>query len=228
MWFNSLHTVEQVLFVISILASVLLIVQFVLLIIGMSDSADAFDGGGDAHFDGDACTGSSGAGGGDAHFDGAGGESFDGHGEGAADIHSNNTSVVEIGGLKVLTIRGIISFFAVGGWAAFGFYGIIGLWSLLVGVATGAAAAFLLALLMKEMMKLEKRGNIVFNKAIGVTGTVYLNIPAKRSGKGKISVIIQERLVECDAMTDGEKIETGAVIKVNGLVDGNTFLVEQI
>ncbi|MDR2047099.1 MAG: hypothetical protein LBP79_04265 [Clostridiales bacterium] len=211
-WFNGLQAAEQILFVIAVIASAFLVVQFALLLIGMSNGSDAFDGGSDAHFDGDAC-----ADGTDAGYDGIG------------DIQSNSTSVVEASGLKVLTIRGAVAFLAVGGWTAFGLFGAVSYWSLLIGAAAGALTALLLAVLMRAILRLEGRGNISFNRAVGATGVVYLSIPQKRTGAGKITVMIQERLVECSAMTDAEeKIEDGAIIKIVALADTNTFLVERI
>ena len=194
-WFNGLSALEQVLFILASLASILLIIQF--------------DGAGDGHLDGS-----------DGHYDGDGCSA-------PSDIQSNQTSAIEIGGLKIVTVRGIVSFFAVGGWTAFLLYGVVGLWSLLIGAGAGAAVAVLLAFLMKSLMKLEGRGNISFPKAVGTVGTVYLTIPAARGGVGKITVMISERLVECEAMTDGGKIETGAVITVKGMVDPCIFLVER-
>ncbi|MDR1939218.1 MAG: hypothetical protein LBQ40_00275 [Clostridiales bacterium] len=201
-WFNNLQTAEQLFFVVAVVASILLVVQVVLLFIGMGNSGDAFDGGADGDVGGD--------------------------GDVASDIQSNSTSFVEIGGLKIVTVRGVIAFFAVGGWLAFGLFASVGYWSLLIGAAGGGAFAVLLAFLMRALIGLEGKGNLEFKKAVGATGTVYLNIPEKRSGAGKIMVMIQERLVECEAMTDGEKLCDGTVIKIIGMVDGNTFLVERV
>ncbi|MDR1906352.1 MAG: hypothetical protein LBQ27_05550 [Clostridiales bacterium] len=195
MWFESLHTTEQVLFAIATAASALLVIQLILLILGLGNDSDAFDGG----------------------------DASD------ADIPSNSTSPIELGGLKIFTIRGIIAFFAAGGWVAFGTFDGLSYWSFALGAAAGAAVTVALAFLMNAVMKLEKSGNILYDKAIGATGTVYLNIPPKRSGTGKITVMIQQHLAECEAVTDDtEKIETGAVIKVTAMIDANTFLVERI
>lgn len=203
---------------IAVLGSILLLIQFVMLLVGMSNDTDAFDGGGDAHFDGDGCDDASGVDGG-----------VYGDHDGIGDIQSNNTSIVEAGGLKIVTIRGVIAFLAVGGWTAFGLFANIGYWSILVGAAAGAAVAVLLAVLMRGLMKLEGQGNLNFNKALGATGTVYLNIPPERNGTGKITVMLQERLIDCDAMTDDKnKIENGAIIKIVDVLEQNIFIVERV
>jgi membrane protein implicated in regulation of membrane protease activity len=184
----------------------------------MSNDGGAFDGGGDAHFDGDGCGDASGADGG----------VYDGH-DGIGDIQSNNTSIVEAGGLKIVTIRGIVAFLAVGGWTGFGLFANIGYWSILAGFVAGAAVAVLLAFLMQALMKLEDRGNLNYNRAIGATGTVYLNIPPERIGTGKITVMLQGRLIDGDAMTDDKgRIENGAVIKIVDVLDQNIFIVERV
>ncbi|MDR2090866.1 MAG: hypothetical protein LBP62_04350 [Clostridiales bacterium] len=214
-WFNNLHTAEQIFLSVAVLGSILLLIQFVMLLIGSANGGDSFDGGGGAHFEGDAC--------------GVDGADIGGDHDGIGDIPSNNTPIVEAGGLKIITIRGVIAFLAVGGWTAFGLFSDIGYWSVLAGSAAGAAVAVLLAVLMRALMKLETAGNLDFHKALGATGTVYLNIPPERKGTGKVTVMLQERLVDCDAMTDDEnKIEDGALIKIVGVLERNIFIVEKI
>ncbi|MDR3293613.1 MAG: hypothetical protein LBT20_05875 [Clostridiales bacterium] len=216
-WFNELAGAEQVFFIIAVIASIFLVLQLVLLLFGIGNN-DSFDGGGEFHFDGDACTDATGADG-----------DFSGHdGDGVDDIQSNENSITTIGGLKIVTVRGIIAFFAVGGWTAFALFDDIGYFSLLAGAAAGIATAVVIALILREMMKLERSGTLSYKKSVGSTATVYLGIPPKREGEGKINLIIQGRYMDCSAVTDErEKIEVGATVKIIGLKDENTFIVER-
>ena len=86
----------------------------------------------------------------------------------------------------------------------------------------------LLAKLMQMAMKLQYSGANIRN-AVGKQGTVYLIIPPKGKGKGKVSVVVQERLREFDAVTESkEDIPTGSQIIVKDVVHPNTLVVEKI
>ncbi len=131
-------------------------------------------------------------------------------------------------GVRVLTVRGLVAFFAIGGW--------LGLAAIEWGVpAPGASALALLggflamvaiAFLFKWAMRLQDSGNISLRNAQGHSAQVYLTIPARRAGAGKVTLTLQERFVECDAVTDsGESIATGSLVTVQGVAEGNTLLV---
>ena len=62
---------------------------------------------------------------------------------------------------------------------------------------------------------------------MGKTGKVYLPIPPREGGQGKVTVMLQERLVELDAVTKAaQQIKTGALIRICGVIDEQTVLVE--
>ena len=70
-------------------------------------------------------------------------------------------------------------------------------------------------------------GAVVFG--LGGTGLVYLTIPPNRSGPGKVSVTVQEQLREFEACADSERpIPTGRPVRIIGLLEGNTLLVEEV
>ena len=71
-------------------------------------------------------------------------------------------------------------------------------------------------------------GTMKIQKAIGVTGEVYLTIPSKRSGIGKVQVKVMGSLRTLEAMTDDEQpIRTGKVIKVSQIISNNILLVTE-
>jgi hypothetical protein len=51
---------------------------------------------------------------------------------------------------------------------------------------------------------------------------VYLTIPAERSGIGKVHVTVQERLIECPAITTHAAIPTGTPVLVIDVDDERT------
>ena len=61
---------------------------------------------------------------------------------------------------------------------------------------------------------------------MGKTGKVYLPVPPMEGGQGKVSVMVQERLIELDAVTkEAQLLKTGSLVRVCGVVDGQTVLV---
>jgi hypothetical protein len=102
----------------------------------------------------------------------------------------------------------------------------IALWATLpVAVVCGFAMMFVLALLMRAVMKLRGSGNADNRNAIGVSGKVYLTVPPSRTASGKVHLMLQGTLVERDAVTDStEAIPTGSEVLVIGL-SGQTDLV---
>ena len=91
-------------------------------------------------------------------------------------------------GLRILTVRSIIAFLAVGSWLTFALFYSIEFFALIPGIAAGIAAAFAIALFMKAMDKLQGSGNLKVENTLGKTAEVYLTIPPARSGNGKINV----------------------------------------
>lgn len=140
----------------------------------------------------------------------------------------NDEPLTGIAGLKVLTLRGALVFFAIGSWTSYLLVSSLGvLWGLFIGVIVGVIAAYIQALAFRATLRLESSGNIDYNNAIGKIGSVYLRIPKKRLGKGKVSIIIQDRLTEVDAVTDQEDdLLPKASVEVVGLLDATTLIVK--
>jgi len=87
----------------------------------------------------------------------------------------------------------------------------------------------LVGVLMWQFSKLSQDGNIDINDALFQTGEVYLRIPAKDKGQGKVHINISGSLKEVDAITEEtEAIPTGAFIKVVEVLDNRLLVVTQI
>lgn len=141
----------------------------------------------------------------------------------------NDGGFLDLFGLKMFSIRGIISFLSIGGWVGF----IISdstdiIWlSCILAFVAGFVAMFLFALGLKKAMDLQSDGTLQIDNSVGKVGSVYLTIPAKKSGTGKINVMVQERLVELDAVTDDEEnIQTGSEVIIVEVIN-NTVLVKR-
>ena len=120
--------------------------------------------------------------------------------------------------------------------AAFAFFGIAGKtalangWSqpraFVVAVLAGFAAMYLVYWLRKQVFKLQHAGNENIRNAIGLPATVYVPIPAKRGGMGKVTFQLQNRTVEYQAVTeDDQRLKTGQKVVVVGIVNSDTVRV---
>lgn len=133
-------------------------------------------------------------------------------------------------GAGYLSIRALAGFFTFFGLA--GMQGMNSGWhpALTIGVATAAGLAmlFMIAWLMSLYRKLDEKGNVDPSRAVGKTAKVYLRIPPKREGKGKVTVLIQGRELQFEAVTAGEELSTGSECRLLKMTTQNTFEVEPL
>jgi hypothetical protein len=128
----------------------------------------------------------------------------------------------------VLSIRALVAalvFFGIGG-----MIGTSGehdpVFTFLAAVAMGVVAMFTVAWMMRGLSRLRAEGTLRIERTVGFGGDVYLTIPARRAGAGKVTLTVQGRTVEMAAVTDDEAaLPTGSKIVVVGVVDGNTVEV---
>ena len=204
-WWEALGSAGQVFACIAIPATVMLLIQMVLTLIGL---------GGD---EGDADV--------EAEADGI----DDGIEIDDADEAFERGDVFDAG-LRLFTLRGLIAFFSVMGWVGTiccgsGLHLAI---SILISVASGFLAMTVIALLMKWLFSLQYDGTENVREALGVSGTVYLRIPPARTGKGKITAIIQGKLCEKYAVTDEETmINADEEVTVVGISGEETLIVRR-
>ena len=132
---------------------------------------------------------------------------------------------------KVFTIRGIVAFFALGGWAGLAALaaGIPILWSIQIALIAGVAALILASVAIRLALKMQDSGNLDLNNALSLPAQVYITIPASRSNTGKVTMLLQERFVELDAVTDSETaLSPNTNVEVVGVVDKSCLLVRKI
>lgn len=130
--------------------------------------------------------------------------------------------------MKVLSFKTIVAFLT--------FFGLTGLacleagldstWTFVAAAGAGLAALYIVAWLMALLWKLRSEGNEDLRNAIGAEGKVYLRIPGNREGIGKVTLTVQGRRITRKAITSGNEIPTGAMVKVVDLIGDGTLSVE--
>ena len=99
-------------------------------------------------------------------------------------------------------------------------------WSVLLAVIAGLLMMVLMASLMYFMGKLTESGTLDLKKSVNKTGTVYLPIPPKRNGMGKVQIMLQG-FQTLDAVTDEEaEIPTGSLVEVTDTLEGEILVVK--
>ena len=127
----------------------------------------------------------------------------------------------------LFTVRNMINFLLGFGWTGVSFYNVINslVWLNLLAIIVGLVFVALFFLIVKQFMKLSVDNTFKISDAVGKTADVYLSIPAAKSGKGKIHVSVAGAIHELGAMTEGNRIPTGAKATIGSLVDNQTVMV---
>jgi hypothetical protein len=145
-----------------------------------------------------------------------------GHDTSADHDHGGNWFV---GILTVKTVTAAVAFFGLGGLTAI-YYGAPEPAALGVAVGSAVAALYIVAVLMKSLHQLRAEGTVRMDRAVGQAGTVYLRVPAGRTGPGKVHLSLQNRTVEYQAVTAGAELATGTPVRVVAIVGPDTVEVE--
>lgn len=131
-------------------------------------------------------------------------------------------------GLTLFTVRGIVAFFSVGGWTGLVLNASklpLALTVILAFLA-GLLAMVAVAWIMKAALRLQDSGNLDLENAVGLTGRVYIRIPAGGRDVGKINITVQERYCELEAITDaGRDLTVGETVRVTGVQQGGILVV---
>ena len=133
--------------------------------------------------------------------------------------------------VRILTVRGIVAFFAIGGWAGLAALtaGIRPLFSIQIALLSGVAAMLLASFAIRFALKMQSSGNISLRNALSQTAEVYITIPPSRSNIGKVTMVLQERFIEADAVTDFETpIKPNTKVEIVGLASADCVVVSPV
>ncbi len=151
----------------------------------------------------------------------------DAGGDGDAGGHGHGGVHGAAEGLNLLSVRALSA-----GVAFFGLGGLVGMATPLrllaaipLAIVGGIAAMYGTAVAMRWMLGFEDDGTVSIDGAVGATGTVYLTIPGERRGAGKVTLTLQNRIVELQAVTSDAPLPTGAAIMVVEVVGPDTVHV---
>jgi len=164
-------------------------------------------------------------------------------GLGASDLDSADASNIDVGGdvdggldggfsfLKALSFRALsagVTFWGFGGLTAESL-GLGRAATLGVALFGGLAAPVVVYYLLRALASFNHNGAIRMDTALNSVGNVYVRVPAKRGGIGKVTITQQERTMEYDAATDEENdLLVGTPIIVTSIMSSSQVLVAKI
>lgn len=158
---------------------------------------------------------------------GDGGDGDDLDGDGISDGDSGDGD-----GLALFSVRGIMTMLSVTGWSGMAFLEIEQLpvvVSILLSVLCGVIMLFLMAYIMKLVSKLQASGNIDIGNAIGKVAQVYIPVSPGGAGYGKVTLTVQEKLCEFNAITtSAHTLKTGSYVRVVAVDESGTLVVEPL
>ncbi len=197
----------------AVLGGTVLLCQFAMTLVGLGSGVD--DVGGDAGHD----FGQDGGmhGGHDAHGDG--------HDHAADKDAAHHGSTWFFSVVTFRTVVAALAFFGLAGLAAQS-ADLSALYAFLIALAAGGGAMYGVHSLMMGLHKLKSEGTARIERALGTTGTVYLKIPGHRTGSGKVTLNVQNRTMEYQAVTSRDPLPTGAKVVVVGVIGPDTVEVD--
>lgn len=131
---------------------------------------------------------------------------------------------------QLFSFRNLINFLLGLSWTGISFYQLISNRTLLIAVSVAIGIGFILLffVIIRQIQKLAEDNTFKIENALNKSGSVYLRIPAHKTGNGKIQVSINGSFKEIDALTEGELLESGSTVRIIKIINQNLVLVERI
>ncbi len=130
---------------------------------------------------------------------------------------------------EIVSLQSVVTFamgFGLGGLGAYRGSG-LGVWpSVAIATVIGVGFVWVLAWMLTKVYRLQSSGNVSLRHAVGREAEVYVRVPGERTGSGIVRVVIDERMREYSALTEGGQIERGTRVRVTAATADNTLIVE--
>jgi len=128
------------------------------------------------------------------------------------------------------SLRNLVSFLLGFGWTGVSLYKAIpSQWLLLLAaILVGLFFIAIFFFIIRTLLKLSEDNSFQMEHTINKTGDVYLQVPANKTGKGKVFVSVRGSTHELSAITeDPEPLKVGSMVKVLN-VENKTLIVTAV
>lgn len=131
---------------------------------------------------------------------------------------------------QLFTFRNMINFLLGFSWTGIAFHGLIENQFALIGIslAVGTGFLFFFFMIIRQIERLAEDNSFRITETLNKTASVYLPIPARKAGAGKIQVSVKGAFRELDAVTEDDRIETSTTVRIVRIESNNLVVVERI
>lgn len=219
-WWESLSTLLRVLYCVAAPSTLILLIQTLMSLFGFHDGGSGTDFSDTSGIDFD----TGGMDGGDV--------------SGIHDITTHDISghhqILDGGNpsdftsMRMFTLQTIVAFLTVFSWTSIvavqsGMPPVLGI---AIGLVLGFLTMFMVAKIIQLSTKLAENGTLNMKNCIGECATVYVPVPPKGSGEGKVTLTVQGQFRELSAVTNEPVLlKTGTQVRITDL-RGDDVVVE--
>lgn len=131
---------------------------------------------------------------------------------------------------QLFSFRNLINFLLGFSWTGIAFYSTISSKTILLILAfiIGSVFVAVFFLIMKQIQKLAENNSFKMSQTIGKNCTAYTPIPEAKSGVGKVQISVNGSVHELNAITEGERLPSGTLLRVKAIETGNLLVVEKL
>ena len=131
---------------------------------------------------------------------------------------------------QLFSFRNLTNFLLGFSWTGVSFYQAVDNKVVLVLLAALIGGTFVAAFffMIQQIQKLAEDNSFRIENTLNQVCAVYLTIPEKKSGRGKVQVSVRGSFHELDAITDNEKIESSTMVRIVRIENSNLVVVEKL
>lgn len=132
-------------------------------------------------------------------------------------------------GFHIFSFKNLINFLLGFSWTGISFYGLVGngIGLILLALAVGVFFVWVFFFIIKQLQRLAEDNSFQLEDTLGNEVEVYLKIPAKGNGAGKVLASARGSMHELEAISDSAEIPSNAKARVVG-VEGSILVVTPI
>ncbi|MCI8670082.1 MAG: hypothetical protein HFI34_11290 [Lachnospiraceae bacterium] len=218
-WWETLLTIEKILYCIAVPSTIILVLQTLVLLFGADghEGINPSDTSG-LDLDADCC--------GPHHGMDFSGTDIDMGGHTHGDWEDMPV-LQDFDTLRLFTVQGLVGFFTTFSWASIAgiSQGVAHWTAMLIGFILGVILMYAVAVIIKYSRRLAEDGTFHLKNTLGQTATVYLPIPPERQGQGKVNITVHNRFLELSAVTNEHRtIKTGESVRITDIINDSVVV----
>lgn len=131
---------------------------------------------------------------------------------------------------QLFSLRNLINFLLGFSWTGISFASVISNQILLISISVlvGVLFVYVFYLIIKQVQKLAEDNSFKITNTLYKTAEVYLPIPERKSGRGKVMISVNGAFHELQAMTEHNRIPSSTLVKVVKIESNNILIVETV